>query len=118
MLQDFNERLSAYEGLIRAVSLERGIKHAIGIAVDEWGVSRFPSDSPDLRQEMSHQYHSDELGIMRLPESSRDVPRDRGRMIINLEDALVTGLYLNSFIRHASSVRMANFTPMLTIDRD
>ena len=38
--EDFNERLTAYEGLIRAVSLERGIKHAIGIAVDEWGVSR------------------------------------------------------------------------------
>jgi alpha-N-arabinofuranosidase len=40
--EDFNTRLTAYEGLIRAVSLERGIKHNIGIAVDEWGVLRLP----------------------------------------------------------------------------
>jgi alpha-L-arabinofuranosidase len=31
-------------------------------------------------------------------------------MIINLEDALVTALHLNAFIRHAASIRMANFT--------
>ena len=41
--EDYNERLTAYEGLIRAVSLERGIRHNIGIAVDEWGVSRVPA---------------------------------------------------------------------------
>ena len=34
----FEERLSAYEGLIRAVSLDRGIKRCISIAVDEWNV--------------------------------------------------------------------------------
>ena len=34
----FEERLSAYEGLIRAVSLDRGIKHPIYITVDEWNV--------------------------------------------------------------------------------
>ena len=39
--RDYNEHLDAYEGMIRAVSLERGIKHGIGIAVDEWGLSRF-----------------------------------------------------------------------------
>jgi hypothetical protein len=42
--EDLNERLNAYEGLIKAVSLERGIKHAVNIAVDELGVSRVPSD--------------------------------------------------------------------------
>ena len=81
--EDFNERLSAYEGLIRSVSLENGIRHNISIAVDEWAVMRLPH-----RQD---------------------------RVIINLlEDALVTGLYLNAFIRHAHSVRMANFTSMMT----
>ena len=40
---DYNERLSCYEGLIRAVSLERGIKHHIGISVDEWGTSHMPA---------------------------------------------------------------------------
>jgi len=34
----FEERLSAYEGLIRAVRLERGIERPIAIAVDEWNV--------------------------------------------------------------------------------
>jgi alpha-N-arabinofuranosidase len=77
---DLNERLSAYQGLIKAVSLERGIKHNIGIAVDEWAVMRF-----NFRQ----------------------------KMILNLEDTLVTAQYLNSFIRHASAVRMANFPLML-----
>ena len=41
--EDFEERLSAYEGLIRAVCLERGIKRPIYIAVDEWGVWRRPT---------------------------------------------------------------------------
>jgi alpha-N-arabinofuranosidase len=80
----FNERLTAYEGLIRSVSLERGIKHDISIAVDEWGLSR-------------------------LPHVSRTE-----KMIVNVVDALVTAQHMNAFIRHARSVRMANFTGMLT----
>jgi alpha-N-arabinofuranosidase len=81
---DFDERLTAYEGLIRSVSLEKGIKRQISIAVDEYGV-------------------------MRLPHIGRFE-----KMAVNLEDALMTGLYLNTFIRHARSVRLANFTPTLT----
>jgi len=42
--EDLNERLGAYEGLIRAVSLERGIRHNIGIAFDELGVWRGPGN--------------------------------------------------------------------------
>jgi len=77
---DLNERLTAFEGLIKAVSLERGIKHNISIAVDEWAVMRF-----NFRQ----------------------------KMVLNLEDAVVTSQYLNAFIRHSASVRMANFPLML-----
>jgi alpha-N-arabinofuranosidase len=73
---DLNERLTAYEGLIKAVSMERNLKNQVGIAVDEWAVMRF-----DYRQ----------------------------RMVLNVEDALVTALYLNAFIRHARSVRLCNF---------
>ena len=81
--EDFNQHLSAYEGLIHAVSLERGIRHAVNIAVDEWAVMRMPN-----RED---------------------------RVIINyLEDALVVALHLNAFIRHARSVRLANFTSMMT----
>ena len=43
------------------------------------------------------------------------LPHSPDRVIINLlEDALVGALYLNAFIRHARSVRMANFTSMMT----
>jgi alpha-N-arabinofuranosidase len=81
--EDFNQHLSAYEGLIQAVSLERGIRHPINIAIDEWAVMRMPN-----RED---------------------------RVIINyLEDALVVALHLNAFIRHARSVRLANFTSMMT----
>ena len=107
--EDFNERLSAYAGLCHAVSLERGIKHQIAIAVDEWGVMRLP---PGLRRDTPVSLTRDEWGNMRLPAAQKEVRNREGRMIINLEDALVTALYLNTFIRHADSVRMANFTPM------
>jgi alpha-N-arabinofuranosidase len=80
--ESYNEHLTAYEGLIKAVSLERGIKHAVSIAVDEWGLLR-----------MSH--------------------GSRPRRTRNLEDALITALHLNTFIRHAYSIRLANFSSML-----
>jgi len=80
----FNERLTAYEGMINSVRLEKKIKHDISIAVDEWGLSR-------------------------LPHVSRTE-----KMIVNVVDAMVTAQHLNAFIRHARSVRMANFTGMLT----
>lgn len=75
--EKFEEHLSAYEGLIHAICLERRIKHPISIAVDEWGLIRRP--------------------------------RRRGRAF-NLEDALISAMHLNAYIRHASSVRMANST--------
>ena len=73
--ETIEELLSAYEGLVRAVRLDRGIKHRIYIAFDEWGVRR--------------------------------------RAINNLEDALVIAMFLNAFIRHSYSVRLANFTPTM-----
>ena len=108
--EDFNERLSDYEGLVRAVSLERGIKHNIGIAVDEWGVMRIPAG---LRKETSVKLARDEWGIMR-PIAELEDRRHDHKMKNNLADALVTAMYLNAFIRHAGSVRTANFTPMPT----
>lgn len=103
--QDFNDRLSAYEGLIHAVSLERGIKHAISIAVDELGVSRVPSG---FHRDTTVNIARDEWGTMRL-SPIKEAPRERGKMSINLEDALVEALYLNAFIRHAASVRFVDF---------
>ena len=83
-MKDFDEHLTAYDGLIRSVCLERGIKHHIAIAIDEWGVSRHPR-----------------------------VQRTE-KMIVNTVDAMMTAQHFNSFIRHAHSVRLANFTGTLT----
>jgi len=76
----FEERLSAYEGLIRAVSLDSGIKHPIYITVDEWNVWKHPP---------------------------------RIDWFQNLEDALVIAMYLNAFIRHAYSVKIANISQIV-----
>ncbi len=72
----FEERLCAYEGLIRAVCLERDIRRPINITVDEWGI--------------------------------------RPRKFYAVEDALVTAMNLNAFIRHSYSVQMANLTMLIT----
>jgi alpha-N-arabinofuranosidase len=107
----YNEHLTAYEGLIRAVSLERGIKHNIGIAVDEYGVMRSPAD---INRNVPINVVRDELGVMRQTVNTRDDRYREGGGIINLlEDALVSALYLNAFIRHAYSVRLANYGPMV-----
>jgi alpha-N-arabinofuranosidase len=102
----YNEHLTAYEGLISAVSLERGIKHNIAIAVDEWGIIRTPGG---LFGTTPINVNIDELGFAHLPDV-KATPFPSMTMIINLEDALVTALHLNAFIRHAASIRMANFT--------
>jgi alpha-N-arabinofuranosidase len=106
---DLNERLTAYEGLIRAVSLERGIKHNIGIAFDEWAVARIPGG---LHGEAPVSIARDEFGVMRPAASSNEARPVRKRILPNLENSLVTGLYLNAFIRHAYSVRLASFSSM------
>ena len=108
---DWNERLTAYEGLIRAVSLERGIRHSIGIAVDEWGLNRIPAG---LHRGTPVTITRDEWGVLRFPENVRNIRRRDSRIINNLENALITGLGLNSFIRHAGSVRFANYTSLPT----
>jgi alpha-N-arabinofuranosidase len=84
------ERLSAYEGLIRAVTFERQIKRPIYIAVDEWNVW-YRSYPPEVRE------------TMKLEE------------IYNLEDALVTAVQLNAFIRHARTVKMANIAQIVNV---
>jgi len=105
----YNEHLSAYEGIIRAVSLERGIKHAIPIAVDEWGIIHTP-----FMGETPINVNIDKTGHSLLAAGENGIPPKRGRTIISLTDALVTALHLNAFIRHAYSVRLANYTSMPT----
>ncbi len=79
------ERLAAYEGLIRAVSLARQIKRHIAIAVDEWNVWYRAGQAEQLEE------------------------------VYNLEDALLTAIQMNAFIRHAAAVRMANLAQVVNV---
>jgi len=88
----FEERLSAYEGLIRAVRLDKGIKHPIYITVDEWNVW--------------YRMRSRPRGI---------AEQNKLAEIYNLEDALVVAMHFNAFIRHAYSVRMANIAQIVNV---
>ena len=103
---NLNERLNAYEGLIRAVSLERGINHVISIAVDEWFAMRLAAFNRDAPINIT----TDEWGVMHLsPDKRESLSRRDWQKGINLEASLATALYLNNFIRHSYSVRLANF---------
>jgi alpha-L-arabinofuranosidase len=85
----FEERLSAYEGLIRGLCLQQGIP-PIPIAVDEWNVwYRARGETVEQRNGLEEIY--------------------------NLEDALVVAMQLNSFIRHAHSVKMANIAQIVNV---
>ena len=88
----FEERLSSYEGLIRALCLERKIPYPISITVDEWNVW----------------YRT------RSPEAGGPT-RNKLEEIYNLEDALVTAMHFNAFIRHANSVKMANIAQIVNV---
>jgi alpha-N-arabinofuranosidase len=79
------DRLSSYEGLIRALMLDNKLKKPIHIAVDEWNVWYRVHNEGKLEE------------------------------IYNLEDALMTGIQLNSFIRHASSVKVANIAQIVNV---
>jgi alpha-L-arabinofuranosidase len=84
------ERLSAYEGLVRSVAFEQQLKRPIYIAVDEWNVW-YRTFSPKANDKT------------KLEE------------IYNLEDALVIAMQLNSFIRHANIVKMANIAQIVNV---
>ena len=86
------DRLAAFEGLIGAVRLQRGIKKPIRIAVDEWNVW--------------YRTHPRYGGIP---------SENKLEEVYNLEDALVTAIQLNAFIRHARSVRMANIAQIVNV---
>ena len=107
--ESFSEHLDGVEGMIRAVSLERGIKHHIGIAVDEWGNS---PTSREMENRAPVNVVRDENGVMHITDGGRGGFRRKDKWNVNLLDALVQSLHFNSFIRHAYSVRLANLPAM------
>lgn len=81
----FEQRLAAIAGLIRAVALDRRLSRPIYIDVGEWNVVY----RHDLQRGIEEVY--------------------------NLEDALMIGLHLNAFIRHAATVKMANLAQIVNM---
>lgn len=90
--RDLDERIEVVEGLIRAA--RSGIPNArpIYIAFDEWNVW--------YRARAGSEF---ETGRTRLEE------------IYNFEDALAMGMFLNSFLRHAHVVKMANLAQLVNV---
>ena len=86
------ERLAAYEGLVRAMRLQKGIRHPTHLAVDEWNVW--------------YRTH---------PRYGAVTVETKLEEVYNLEDALVTALQLNAFLRHACSVKMANIAQVVNV---
>ena len=84
------KRISAIEGLINAMKLQRNIQRPIAIAVDEWNVW----------------YRT---------QGTTSEERNNLEEIYNLEDALVVAMHFNAFIRHAQSVKMANIAQIVNV---
>jgi alpha-N-arabinofuranosidase len=84
-------RLGAYEGLMRGLTLGPRDRKAIPLAVDEWNVWYRTTAGPTEPSE-------------RPLEESYD-----------LQDALVVAMHLNAFVRHASTVRMANLAQLVNV---
>jgi alpha-N-arabinofuranosidase len=89
---DIDERIEIVEGQIAAARSGRPNSRPIYIAYDEWNVWY------RARGESEHA-----TGSTRLEE------------IYNYEDALAMGMFFNSFIRHADSVKMANLAQIVNV---
>jgi alpha-N-arabinofuranosidase len=90
--QDIDNRIEIVEGLIQAAQAGRPNPRPIYIAYDEWNVWY------RARGNTEHEH-----GATRLEE------------IYNFEDALAMGMFLNSFFRHADSVKMANLAQIVNV---
>jgi alpha-N-arabinofuranosidase len=83
--------LSGYEGLVKVMLLANKIQHPVYIAFDEWNVwyrARSPATTYAAKN-LEERY--------------------------NLEDAMLAGIFFNAFIRHASSVKMANIAQIVNV---
>jgi alpha-N-arabinofuranosidase len=85
------DRLRSYEGLMRGLTLGRRPRAPIPLAVDEWNVW----------------YRA--IGG---PTEPSDHPLEE---TYDLQDALVVAMHLNAFVRHASTVRMANLAQLVNV---
>jgi alpha-N-arabinofuranosidase len=90
--RDIDHRIEVVEGLIKAAQSGMPNPRPIYIAFDEWNVWYRARGSTEF-----------EIGRTGLEE------------IYNYEDALAMGMFLNSFIRHADIVKMANLAQLVNV---
>jgi len=89
---DIDERIDVVEGLIKAVRVGQPKPRPIAIAFDEWNVW--------YRTLVQGEF---EIGRTGLEEK------------YNFEDALAMGMFLNSFLRRAHIVKMANLAQLVNV---
>jgi alpha-N-arabinofuranosidase len=89
---DLDQRIEIVAGQIRAAQAGRPNPRPIYIAYDEWNVWYRARGGSEFA-----------TGATRLEE------------IYNFEDALAMGVFFNSFIRHADSVKMANLAQIVNV---
>jgi alpha-N-arabinofuranosidase len=85
------DRLTSYEGLVRGLALDRRLARPVPLAVDEWNV------------------------WYRTAGENTGTPPNMLEEVYDLQDALVVGMHLNAFIRHAATVRMANLAQLVNV---
>jgi len=91
--QDLDDRIAIVEGQIKAARNSQTRPHPIYIAFDEWNTwYRARSGTTEF-----------EIAKTGLEEH------------YNFEDALATGMFLNSFFRHANIVKMANLAQLVNV---
>ena len=90
--RNLDSRIEIVEGLIKAAQSGNNNPRPIYIAFDEWNVWYRATGGSEF-----------EIGRTRLEEK------------YNFEDALAMGMFINSFIRHAQVVKMANLAQLVNV---
>jgi alpha-N-arabinofuranosidase len=91
--QDIDYRIEVVEGLIKAARNAQATPHPIYIAFDEWNTWY-------RARAGSNEFATAKTGL---------------EEHYNFEDALAAGMFLNSFIRHADIVKMANLAQLVNV---
>lgn len=89
---DIDQRIAIVDGLIKAAREEQASRHPIYIAYDEWNVWYRTFGGTEF-------------------ETGRQGLEER----YNAEDALAMGMFLNSFIRRADVVKVANLAQLVNV---
>ena len=91
--RDLDDRIEVVEGLIKAALIRSPRPRPIHIAFDEWNV-----------------WYRAFRGTTEYEIASTGLEEN-----YNFEDALAMGMFLNSFLRHADSVKMANLAQLVNV---